>query len=131
MDILFSRTGVTILSDILRYCADHNIDIDIPKVKFCFFSSISQILSLNPQVLSHLRQQRMLMVQTVAQVGKIILLFLSQPRFCFSTSSCTPRSSTTSARAGSSSWCQIRWSDSDQISSKVSSSDDIRSVLRQ
>ena len=33
MDILFSRTGVTILSDILRYCADHNIDIDIPKVK--------------------------------------------------------------------------------------------------
>lgn len=41
------RTGVTILSDILRYCADHNIDIDIPKVKCCF-SSISQILSLNP-----------------------------------------------------------------------------------
>ena len=83
------------------------------------------------KVLSHLRQQRMLMVQTVAQVGKIILLFLSQPRFCFSTSSCTPRSSTTSARAGSSSWCQIRWSDSDQISSKVSLSDDTRSVLRQ
>ena len=47
MDILFSRTGVTILSDILRYCADHNIDIDIPKVKFSFLS-ISQILSLNP-----------------------------------------------------------------------------------
>ena len=30
------RTGVTILSDILRYCADHNIDIDIPKVFFLF-----------------------------------------------------------------------------------------------
>ena len=27
------RTGVTILVDILLYCADHNIAIDIPKVK--------------------------------------------------------------------------------------------------
>ena len=27
---------MTILSDILRYCADHNIDIDIPKVFFLF-----------------------------------------------------------------------------------------------
>ena len=26
------RTGVTILVDILLYCADHNIHIDIPKV---------------------------------------------------------------------------------------------------
>jgi len=26
------RTGVTILADILLYCLDHNIDIDIPKV---------------------------------------------------------------------------------------------------
>ena len=33
------RTGVTILSDILRYCADHNIDIDIPKVFFLFLGS--------------------------------------------------------------------------------------------
>ena len=34
------RTGVTVLADILLYCTDHNIHIDIPKV------------------LSHLRQQR-------------------------------------------------------------------------
>ena len=27
------RTGVTILTDILLYCIDHNIHIDIPKVK--------------------------------------------------------------------------------------------------
>ena len=27
---------MTILSDILRYCADHNIDIDIPKVATTF-----------------------------------------------------------------------------------------------
>ena len=26
------RTGVTILADILLYCIDHNIHIDIPKV---------------------------------------------------------------------------------------------------
>ena len=26
------RTGVTILADILLYCADHNLHIDIPKV---------------------------------------------------------------------------------------------------
>jgi len=59
------RTGVTILSDILRYCADHNIDIDIPKV------------------LSHLRQQRMLMVQTVAQykfVHTALIHYLGQSR---------------------------------------------------
>eukprot|EP00092_Neocalanus_flemingeri_P049143 GFUD01056369.1.p1 GENE.GFUD01056369.1~~GFUD01056369.1.p1 ORF type:complete len:467 (+),score=138.44 GFUD01056369.1:778-2178(+) len=59
------RTGVTILADILLYCADHNIDIDIPKV------------------LSHLRQQRMLMVQTVAQykfVHTILIKYLSQSR---------------------------------------------------
>ena len=47
MDILFSRTGVTILSDILRYCADHNIDIDIPKVKI-FLRHFSNSLFLNP-----------------------------------------------------------------------------------
>jgi len=59
------RTGVTILSDILRYCADHNIDIDIPKV------------------LSHLRQQRMLMVQTVAQykfAHTALIHYLAQSR---------------------------------------------------
>ncbi|CAB4057106.1 PTPN14_21 [Lepeophtheirus salmonis] len=37
------RTGVTILCDILLYCVDRNIHVDIPKI------------------LSHLRQQRMLM----------------------------------------------------------------------
>lgn len=59
------RTGVTILVDILLYCADHNISIDIPKV------------------LSHLRQQRMLMVQTVAQykfVHTFLINYLGQSR---------------------------------------------------
>jgi len=59
------RTGVTILVDILLYCADHNICIDIPKV------------------LSHLRQQRMLMVQTVAQykfVHTVLINYLGQSR---------------------------------------------------
>merc|ERR1712013_649254 len=59
------RTGVTILVDILLYCADHNIAIDIPKV------------------LSHLRQQRMLMVQTVAQykfVHTVLINYLGQSR---------------------------------------------------
>ena len=71
--ILSSRTGVTILSDILRYCADHNIDIDIPKVTQISFTLcwIFEITLSPNQVLSHLRQQRMLMVQTVAQVPLI------------------------------------------------------------
>ena len=59
------RTGVTILSDILLYCLDHNIDIDIPKI------------------LTHLRQQRMLMVQTVAQykfVHETLIGYLRQSR---------------------------------------------------
>ena len=59
------RTGVTILCDILLYCVDHNIDIDIPKV------------------LSHLRQQRMLMVQTIAQykfVHTVLINYLKQSR---------------------------------------------------
>jgi len=59
------RTGVTILVDILLYCADHNIAIDIPKV------------------LTHLRQQRMLMVQTVAQykfVHTVLINYLQQSR---------------------------------------------------
>jgi len=59
------RTGVTILVDILLYCADHNISIDIPKV------------------LTHLRQQRMLMVQTVAQykfVHTVLIDYLGQSR---------------------------------------------------
>ena len=59
------RTGVTILCDILLYCVDHNMDIDIPKV------------------LSHLRQQRMLMVQTIAQykfVHTVLINYLKQSR---------------------------------------------------
>ena len=59
------RTGVAILCDILLYCVDHNVDIDIPKV------------------LSHLRQQRMLMVQTVAQykfVHMVLIQYLKQSR---------------------------------------------------
>jgi len=59
------RTGVTILCDILLYCLDHNIDIDIPKV------------------LTHLRQQRMMMVQTVAQykfVHTVLINYLGQSR---------------------------------------------------
>jgi protein tyrosine phosphatase len=59
------RSGVTLLSDILLYCVDHNLDIDIPKV------------------LTHLRQQRMLMVQTVAQykfVHTVLIQYLKQSR---------------------------------------------------
>ncbi|XP_023341720.1 tyrosine-protein phosphatase non-receptor type 21 [Eurytemora carolleeae] len=59
------RTGVTILADILLYCVDHNIDIDVPKV------------------LTHLREQRMLMVQTLAQyqfVHTVLINYLSHSR---------------------------------------------------
>ena len=59
------RTGVAILTDILLYCVDHNVDIDIPKM------------------LTHLRQQRMLMVQTVAQykfVHTALIAYLKQSR---------------------------------------------------
>jgi len=59
------RTGVAILCDILLYCVDHNVDIDIPKI------------------LGHLRQQRMLMVQTVAQykfVHMVLIQYLKQSR---------------------------------------------------
>lgn len=59
------RTGVAVLCDILLYCVDHNVDIDIPKI------------------LGHLRQQRMLMVQTVAQykfVHSVIIQYLKQSR---------------------------------------------------
>lgn len=59
------RTGVAILTDILLYCVDHNVDIDIPKM------------------LTHLRQQRMLMVQTVAQykfVHTVLIHYLKQSR---------------------------------------------------
>lgn len=59
------RTGVAILCDILLYCADHNVDIDIPKI------------------LGHLRQQRMLMVQTVAQykfAHMVLIQYLKQSR---------------------------------------------------
>ena len=76
------RTGVTILVDILLYCADHNIDIDIPKVG----SAIEDehvTNDANLQVLSHLRQQRMLMVQTVAQykfVHTVLINYLGHSR---------------------------------------------------
>lgn len=59
------RTGVAILTDILLYCVDHNVDIDIPKM------------------LTNLRQQRMLMVQTVAQykfVHTALIAYLKQSR---------------------------------------------------
>ena len=59
------RTGVTILCDILLHCVDHNLDVDVPKV------------------LTHLRQQRMLMVQTVAQykfVHTVLIHYLKQSR---------------------------------------------------
>ena len=59
------RTGVAILTDILLYWVDHNVDIDIPKM------------------LTHLRQQRMLMVQTVAQykfVHTALITYLKQSR---------------------------------------------------
>ena len=54
-----------IFSDILLYCVDHNLDVDIPKV------------------LTHLRQQRMLMVQTIAQykfVHTVLINYLKQSR---------------------------------------------------
>ena len=63
------RTGVAILCDILLYCVDHNVDVDIPKI------------------LGHLRQQRMLMVQTVAQykfVHSVVIQYLKQSRLIWS-----------------------------------------------
>jgi len=59
------RTGITVLCDILLYCVNYNIDIDIPKM------------------LTHLRQQRMLMVQTIAQykfVHTVLISYLKQSR---------------------------------------------------
>jgi len=59
------RTGTSILADILLYCLDHNIDINIPKI------------------LGNLRQQRMLMVQTIAQykfVHETLIGYLKQSR---------------------------------------------------
>jgi len=59
------RSGVTVLSDILLHCLDHNLDVDVPKV------------------LGHLRQQRMLMVQTLAQykfVHTVLIHYLRQSR---------------------------------------------------
>ena len=59
------RTGITVLCDILLYCVNYNIDIDIPKM------------------LTHLRQQRMLMVQTIAQykfVHTVLIKYLKQSR---------------------------------------------------
>lgn len=59
------RTGVTIMCDVLLYCLDHNLEVDVPKL------------------LRHLRQQRMLMVQTVTQykfVYQVLLHYLQRSR---------------------------------------------------
>ena len=77
------RTGVTILADILLYCIDHNIHIDIPKVRAMttFMRVISTMTIL--QVLTHLRHQRMMMVQTVSQykfVHTVLIKYLAQSR---------------------------------------------------
>ncbi|XP_071523847.1 tyrosine-protein phosphatase non-receptor type 14 isoform X2 [Panulirus ornatus] len=59
------RSGVTILCDLLLEAADHNLPLDPPKV------------------LLHLRQQRMTLVQTIAQykfVYQVLLAYLSQAR---------------------------------------------------
>ncbi|KAL0275461.1 UNVERIFIED_CONTAM: hypothetical protein PYX00_003298 [Menopon gallinae] len=59
------RTGVTILCDLLLYTLDHNQEVDIPRV------------------VAHLRHQRMLMVQTVAQyrfIYSLLITYLKQSR---------------------------------------------------
>ncbi|EFX79334.1 hypothetical protein DAPPUDRAFT_304861 [Daphnia pulex] len=53
------RTGVTIACDVLLTSLDHNVVVDVPKL------------------ITHLRQQRMLMVQTVAQYRSIYALLLA------------------------------------------------------
>lgn len=59
------RSGVTILTDIMLYSLDHNESIDLPRM------------------LAHLRQQRMLIVQTVAQykfVYMVLIQYLKNSR---------------------------------------------------
>ena len=59
------RTGVAVLCDVLLHAVDHNLDVDVPRA------------------LAHLRQQRMLMVQTVAQykfVHTVLIAYLRQSR---------------------------------------------------
>ncbi|XP_045027481.1 tyrosine-protein phosphatase non-receptor type 14-like isoform X2 [Daphnia magna] len=53
------RTGVTVACDVLLTSLDHNVVVDVPKL------------------ITHLRQQRMLMVQTVAQYRSIYALLLA------------------------------------------------------
>ena len=124
-------------------------------LKDIYWIVMNKWFSSQTQVLSHLRQQRMLMVQTVAQVWLINIFqfcfsifwdkFLASNickylpfvklNICFSTSLCTRPWSTTSGRAGSSSWSDHISSDqirsdqirSDQILSDLISSDQIRS----
>lgn len=59
------RSGVTILTDVMLYSLDHNESIDLPRM------------------LAHLRQQRMLIVQTVAQykfVYSVLIQYLKNSR---------------------------------------------------
>lgn len=59
------RSGVTILCDLLLEAADHNLPLDPPKV------------------LHHLRQQRMALVQTIAQykfVYQVLIAYLNRAR---------------------------------------------------
>ena len=59
------RSGVTILCDLLLEATDHNLPLDPPKV------------------LQHLRQQRMSLVQTIAQyklVYQVLLAYLNRAR---------------------------------------------------
>ncbi|MPC52048.1 Tyrosine-protein phosphatase non-receptor type 14 [Portunus trituberculatus] len=59
------RSGVTILCDLLLEATDHNLPLDPPKV------------------LQHLRQQRMALVQTIAQyklVYQVLLAYLNRAR---------------------------------------------------
>lgn len=59
------RTGVVLLSTIMKSCLEHNLNVDIPRV------------------LAHLRQQRMYMVQTLGQysfVYKTLIRYLKNTR---------------------------------------------------
>lgn len=59
------RTGVTVMCDVLLHRLDHNLELDPPKL------------------LHHLRQQRMLMVQTLTQyqfVYQVLLHYLRRSR---------------------------------------------------
>ncbi|XP_037073374.1 tyrosine-protein phosphatase non-receptor type 21-like [Pollicipes pollicipes] len=59
------RTGVTVMCDVLLHCLDHNLEVDVPKL------------------LHHLRQQRMLMVQTMTQykfIYQVLVHYLKRSR---------------------------------------------------